>query len=170
MVLFGTNLRRSKEVMMKSRFLVTLGACFVAASVLAATAAADPPTREEFSPVGDQIACGDTILTVTEGTVAVVEHVHELRSGLFRVIFTEVARGVRATDEAGTVYRLRGVGHGNFMTPDPEAEGGEVGFFRFKLNIIGRDGLFGTVDFRIRVKRNGEEIFTDRGTCQFVEE
>jgi hypothetical protein len=154
--------------MMKPRFFVTLGACFVAATVLAATAAADPPTRFEFSPVGAQVACGDTILTVTGGTVVVREHVHELRSGLFRVIFTAVSHGVTATDEAGTVYHFRGVEHGNFTTPD--LEGGQVGFFRFKLNIIGPKGLFGTVFFGARAKRNGEEIFTDRGTCQFVEE
>ncbi len=156
--------------MIKSRFFVTLGASFVAATVLAATAAADPPTRFEFSPVGAQVACGDTTLTVTGGKVVVREHVHELPSGRFRVIFTAVSRGVTATDEAGTVYRFRGVEHGNFTTPNLEAEGGEVGFFRFKLNIIGPDGLFGTVEFGARGKRNGQPTFTDRGTCQFVEE
>jgi|SRR5918996_2719575 hypothetical protein len=151
------------------RLLATLGASLLAASIVAGTAAADPPTKDEFSPVGDQIACGDTILTITGGTVVTREHVHELPSGLFRVIIGTRPKGVTATDEAGTVYHLRGAERGNFTTPDPEAEGGEVGFFQFKLNIIGPDGLFGTVDFRIRVKRTGEEVFIDRGTCQFVE-
>ena len=36
------------------------------------------------------------------------------------------------------MYRFRGVEHGNFTTPNPEAEGGEVGFFRFKLKTHGR--------------------------------
>jgi hypothetical protein len=157
--------------MIKSRFFVTLGASFVAAIVLAATAAADPPERFEFSPVGAQFACGDTTLTVTGGKVVVRQHVHELRNKAgFRVIFTAVSRGVTATDEEGTLYRFRGVEHGTFTTPNPEAEGGEVGFFRFKLNIIGPGGLVGTVDFGIRVKRNGVEFERDRGTCQFVEE
>jgi hypothetical protein len=155
---------------MKPRFLVALAASFVAASVLAASAAADPPARFEFSAVGAQVACGDTILTVTGGRVVVTEHVHELRNGRFRVIFTAVSRGVTATDEAGTVYRFRGVEHGTFTTPNPDAEGGEVGFFRFKLNIIGPGGLFGRVDFGLRIKRNGAEFERDRGTCQFVEE
>ncbi len=52
---------------MKSRFLMMFGVSFLAASVLAASAAADPPTRDEFSPVGAQVACGDTIITVTGG-------------------------------------------------------------------------------------------------------
>ena len=155
---------------MKSRFFATLGASFVAASVLAASAAADPPTRDEFSPVGAQVACGNTILTVTGGRVVFTEHVHELRNGRFRVIFTAVSRGVTATDQAGTVYRFRGVEHATFTTPNPQAEGGEVGFFRFKLNIIGPGGLFGTVDFGLRTKRNGVEFERNRGTCQFIEE
>ena len=151
---------------MKFRFLVTLGASFVAASVLAASAAADPPTRYEFSPVGSRIACGDTILTVTGGRVVVTVHVHEQQNRRFRHIFTAVSHGVTATDKAGTLYRFRGVEHGNFT----EAEGGEVGFFRFKLNIIGPGGLVGTVDCRFRIKRNGVEFERDRGTCQFIEQ
>jgi hypothetical protein len=154
---------------MKPRFLGTLGASLVVATVLAGMAAADPPTRQEFSPAGIQIACGDTILTITGGTVVGRQHVHELRSGLFRVIDTAVRKGVTATDDAGTVYRLEGSEHGTFTTADPEAEGAEVGFFRLKFNIIGPAGLFGTVDFGIRT-RNGEEIVTDTGTCHFIEE
>ncbi len=150
------------------RLLTTLGASLLAASILAGTAAADPPERDEFSPAGDQIACGDTLLTVAAGTVVTRVHVHELPSGLFRVILGSRPKGVTATDEGGTVYRLRGAERGNFTTPDPDAEGGEVGSYQFKLNIIGPDGLFGTVDFRIRVKKNGDEIIRDRGSCQFV--
>ncbi|HZA90099.1 MAG TPA: hypothetical protein VE401_07670 [Solirubrobacterales bacterium] len=147
-----------------------LTAFIVGASVIPATAAADPPTKEEFSPAGDQIVCGETVLTITGGTVVTRQHVHELRPGLFRVVFSEVPKGVTATDEAGTVYRFKGSSSGSFTTPDPEAEGGEVGFFRFKLNITGPGGLFGTVDFRVQTKRNGEEVERDRGTCEFVED
>jgi hypothetical protein len=154
---------------MKLRFFVTLGTCLVVATVLVGTAAADRPTTGAFSPVGDQIACGETILTVTSGTVEFREHVHELPSGRFRVIFSTHPKGVTATDEAGTVYRLTGVEVANFTTPDPGAEGGEVGFFRFRLNIIGPGGLFGTVEFGARGKRSGDVVFTDTGSCQFVE-
>jgi hypothetical protein len=154
---------------MKLRLWLAFAACVVGATVFAGSAAADPPTVDEFSPVGDQIACGETILTIRMGTVVTRTHVHALRNGRFRVIVTAGPQGVTATDEEGTVYRLRGVEHGSFTTPNPDAEGGEIGSFRFRLNILGPGGLFGTVYFRIQVKRNGTEVFRDRGTCQFVE-
>jgi hypothetical protein len=155
--------------MKRSFVLTTLVACVVGAGFLPGTAAADPPTKEEFSPVGDQIVCDETLLTVSSGIVVSRTHVHELPSGLFRIISVDMTHDVTATDEEGTVYRLVGGGRANFTTPDPDVETGEeIGFFRFKLNIIGPGGLFGTVDFRIRGKRNGA-IEQDRGTCQFVE-
>ena len=54
------------------------------------------------------------------------------------------------------------------FTSDPET--GAIGFFHDKFNIIGPGGLFGSVDFRIQIKRDGEEIVRDRGTCEFVED
>jgi hypothetical protein len=150
------------------RALVT--ALIVAIGVMPATAAADRPTKEEPSPVGDQFLCGETLLTVASGTLVSRTHVHELKSGLFRVINVTLPKGVTATDEDGVVYRVVGPTVANFTTPDPEAEGGEVGFFRFKINFIGPGGVFGGVDFRVRMNRNGEEIVRDRGSCQFLEE
>jgi hypothetical protein len=147
-----------------------LAALIVAVGVIPATAAADRPTKEESSPVGDQFLCGETLLTVESGTLVSRTHVHELKSGLFRVIDVTLPKGVTATDEEGVVYRVVGPAVANFTTPDPEAEGGEVGFFRFKINFIGPGGLFGGVDFHLRVNRNGEEIVRDRGSCSFVED
>src|SRR5215211_7627437 len=159
---------------MKLRPSVALVACLVGASLIPGTAAADRPTLEEFSPVGDQFVCDGTLVTVTGGTVVSRRHVHELRSGLFRVIFIERPRALRATDEEGTVYRLVGSSRGSFTTPDPEAEDLEVamGSFDFKLNIIGPGGLLGKVRIRIQVKRNGEEIVRgeERSTCEFVDD
>jgi hypothetical protein len=155
---------------MKLRPSVALVACLVGASLIPGTAAADRPTLEEFSPVGDQFVCDGTLVTVTGGTVVSRRHVHELRSGLFRVIFIERPR-LRATDEEGTVYRLVGSSRGSFTTPDPEAEDPEVaiGSFDFKLNIIGPGGLLGKVRIRIQVKRNGEEIVREeKSTCESV--
>jgi hypothetical protein len=151
---------------MKLRLSLALIACLVGASLIPATAAADRPTREEFEPAGDEIVCDETVLTITSGVVVTRTHVHELRSGLFRVIFIEMPRNVRATD-GETVYRVIGTSRGSFTTPDPEAEGGEVGSFDFKLNIIGPGGLFGKVRFRLQIKRNGEEIVReDKSTCE----
>jgi hypothetical protein len=159
---------------MRLRLLLALALCVVGALMIVGTAAADPPTKDEFSVVGDQFECGETILTVRTGTVREWTHVHRLKNGLFRIISTTVPRGVTATVEGvpleqATVYRIVGIGHANYTTPNPDAEGGEVGFFRIKLNIVGPGGLFGTLDYRVQGKRDGQEIERVRGTCQFVE-
>ncbi len=159
---------------LRVRLLLALALCVVGALMIVGTAAADPPTKDEVSVVGEQIACGETVLTIRTGTIRESTHVHRLKNGLFRLIGTTVPHGVTATVEGvpleqSTVYRIVGVSHFNFTTPNPNAEGGEVGFFRIKLNIIGPGGLFGTLDYRFRATRNGQEIERDRGTCQFVE-
>jgi hypothetical protein len=64
---------------MKLRLWLASAACVVGATVFAGSAAADPPTVDEFSPVGDQIACGETILTIRTGTVLTRTHVHPLQ-------------------------------------------------------------------------------------------
>jgi hypothetical protein len=102
---------------MKVRLSLALLALVVGASLIPGTAAADRPLREEFSPVGDQFLCDETLLTVTGGTLVAREHVHELKSGLFRVILVILPKGVTATDEEGVVYRVAGPVHGNFTTP-----------------------------------------------------
>src|SRR5215204_6852572 len=93
----------------------------VGASLIPATAAADLPTEEEFSPVGDQFVCDETLVTVKGGTVL-------------------------ERDE----FAL------------------QRGFFHFKVNLIGGGGLFGTVDFLLRRKKNGEEVVRDRGPLPFA--
>ena len=159
---------------MKIRVLLALCAAVLTASVFVGSAAADPPTKSQSSVVGDQFVCGETVLTIRTGTVVERAHVHRLKNGLFRLIFSVVPRGVTATVEGvpleeATVYRIVGSGHGTFTTPNPDVEGGEVGFFRVKLNIVGPGGLFGTVDFGERIKKNGEVVERNRGTCDFVE-
>jgi hypothetical protein len=155
---------------MKVRLSLALVACVVGAGVIPASAAADRPLREEFSPVGDEWLCGETMLTISGGTVVFRTHVHELPSGLFRVIDVGVNREVTATDEEGTLYRVVGVVHSNFTTPDPEEETGEeVGFFHVKLTFIGPGGLLGAVDFLERTKANGDEVVRDKSTCELVD-
>jgi hypothetical protein len=154
----------------KIRLSLALLACVVVAGAIPGIAAADRPVREEFSPVGDEWLCGETMLTITGGTVVFRTHVHELPSGLFRVIDVGVNRDVTATDEEGALYRVVGAIHSNFTTPDPEAETGEeVGFFRAKLNSIGPGGLLGTLDFLERTKPNGDEVVRDKSTCEILD-
>ena len=71
-----------REFLMK-RLLVALVASIVSSFVLAAAAVAGPPTKDEFSVVGDQFRCGQTVLTIRTGTVVERTHVHSLKNGLF---------------------------------------------------------------------------------------
>jgi hypothetical protein len=155
---------------MKVRLSLALIVALVGAGLIPATVAADRPTEEEFSPVGDQFLCDETLVTVEGGTILEREHVHELGSGLSHVIVIETPNDVILTDEQGTEYRLVGTARGNFVTAaDPEDEFLlEQGFFHFKVNLIGEGGLFGTVDFLLRRKKNGEEVVRDRGSCHFA--
>ena len=153
---------------MRLRPLLALVACVIGASLIPATAAADRPTTETFSPVGDVFRCGETLLTIESGTIVIRTHEHELRSGRVRSIQISLTKGVTATDEEGAVYRVVGVVHQNF-TFDPEVEDSEIGFIHEKLNFIGPGGLFGTEDLRLRAKRNGEVIERDKGTCRLVD-
>ncbi len=151
------------------RLAVVIAACLLPAATLVGTAAADRPTREVENLAGEQIRCGEMLLTVTSGQFVGLEHVHKLRSGLFRVIFTGRTRRVRLQDEQGNTYRVVGTAHANFTTPNPDEEGGEVGFFRFRVTILGQGGKVGTVWFSERTRRNGESTSVNRGTCELVE-
>jgi hypothetical protein len=159
---------------MKLRPWLALIACVVGASLIPGTAAADRPTKETFDPadLDESIACDGTVLEFVEGsTVVSRSHVHEHPSGdRFRHIFADAPRDVRVTD-GETVYRVVGPGvRGNFTSssPDPDVEtGDEVGKFRIRLNIVGPDGLFGKVNFRFQIKRNGDVIERDKGNCEF---
>ena len=150
-------------------YLISALAALAIAGLIPATAAADRPTTEEFSPVGDQFVCGDTLLTVTSGTVLERQHVQELDSGLSHVVLIETPSDVILTGEEGTEYRLVGTARGNFITAaDPEDEFLlQQGFFHFKVNLMGEEGLFGTVDFLLR-RTDSEETIQDRGSCHFA--
>ena len=113
-----------------------------------------------LSPVGDQIACDGTVLTVSSGLVVGRIHEHELPSGRVRDIGNFVNRDVRAMDGEGTVYRLVGGIRHNFTTPDPP-----IGFFKININVVGPGGLFGKVKSTERRKPNGDEVFRDKGTA-----
>jgi hypothetical protein len=163
-----------RRVLMKMRVSLAVVACVVGASLIPGTAAADRPEKA-LEPVPlDQIVCDETVVLTPQegGMIASRSHVHELPSGRFRHILAGSPRHVEATDDEETVYRVVGSGvRGNFTSssPDPEVEtGDEVGFFRIRLNIIGPDGLFGKVNFRVQFKRNGDVVERDKGNCEFV--
>jgi hypothetical protein len=150
---------------MKLRLSIALIACLVGVSLIPVTAAADRPEKEVLSPVGDQIDCDGTVLTVTSGLIVGRIHEHELPSGRVRDIGNFVNRDVRAMDGEGTVYRLVGGIRHNFTIPDPP-----IGFFKININVVGPGGLFGKVKSIERRKPNGDEVFRDQGNCHFVED
>jgi hypothetical protein len=98
---------------MKVRLILALVVAVAGTCLIAGPAAAAPPTEEEFSPVGDQFLCGETVVTVQSGTVLEREHVRELGSGRSQVIVIETPiDDVILTDEGETpiVWSARRVG------------------------------------------------------------
>lgn len=155
---------------MQLRFLGAFCALIATTTVFAAAAAADPPVRSTEDVTGDEIVCGETALTITAGKLVFREHVHKLGSGLFRASFRGVPKRVRLTD-GETTYRAVGSFGGWFVLRDPDDEDSAVsGFFRLKVNIVGRGGLLGTVHETERLKRNGKTVTRDRGTCTLDED
>ncbi len=155
---------------MKTRLLVIVGSVAVAGGVFAGTAAGNRPERFVEEVAGGKVICGETTLTATAGTAVGRQHVHRLRSGLYRVIFRETLRRIRATD-GETTYRAVGSLGGNFLTRDPDNDEAIVsGFFHVRINFVGPRGLFGRIDFSERLKRNGASSETNRGRCEFADE
>jgi hypothetical protein len=86
---------------MKLRLSLALVVAVVVACLIPGPAAADPPTGEEFSPVGDRFLCGETLVTAQSGTVLEREHLHELGARLSQVIVIETPNDVILTNEEG---------------------------------------------------------------------
>jgi hypothetical protein len=86
---------------MKLRLSLALVVAVVVACLIPGPAAADPPTGEEFSPVGDRFLCGETLVTAQSGTVLEREHLHELGARLSQIIVMETPNDVILTNEEG---------------------------------------------------------------------
>ena len=94
---------------MKLRLWLALTACIVGASLIPATAAADRPTKEDFSPVGDQFVCEDATYTIVSGEVHFTLHEGESASGNENFTITLSARHVEAVSSAtGETVRIVG--------------------------------------------------------------
>jgi hypothetical protein len=155
---------------MKKRLCASvLAAGLFAFAMIPGIAAADRPEKTKFSPVGDVFRCGESLLTIKSGKVVTRTHVHKLKPERFRVISVSHNKGITATDEEGVIYRVFGEIRDDFKTSDPDKGTDAVGVRREKFNFIGPDGgLFGTLDLRVRAKRNGTVVERDNGTCRLV--
>jgi hypothetical protein len=158
---------------MRPKVFSVLASVLVATAMVgwgAGTATADPPTVEMESLSGQSLICDETVITFTAGTAVIRSHAHETHDGLLRLIGSVVVQQATAVDEEGNTYRVVGSANFNFTTPDPEQEGGEVGHFIINLNIIGKEGLFGSVKLHGRAVGRSPQLEVSRGTCEFSEE
>lgn len=144
----------------------TAGAA-VAVGLLASPAAADRPTRETVPLVGEQVICGTTVLTVVSGSSVDTVHQHTKKGGLVQEVFRSRPKNVVLEDEAGNTYRAVGSLGGQFTGDTTTEEGAGFGHFSANITILGERGKFGDVRFRLQVKRNGEVIERDTGSCSF---
>lgn len=146
-------------------------AAVAALVVVPSSALADKPESFSESLVGEEVfACGDRLLTGVSGTVSGREHRHATKDGRTRVIFSVNLHRVVLEDQQGNLYRASGAANGNFTTPDPDQEGGEVGHFIGNFVIRGEDGFHSKLKLRFFNTPGGREVEMISGDCSFVEE
>jgi hypothetical protein len=148
----------------------------VALGLTAATAAlilsafpafAGPPSVHdldltELEPA--QIQCGDRTLTLTHGTLAIREHLHELGGGKTRIVFVQRMRDGRFADDEGGVYRVRLVSTGNIIINE---ETGTLGGHVNTKYIVHGEGFRGVVNETIHV--GFEDVIVSRGSCSLIQ-
>jgi hypothetical protein len=95
------------------------------------------------SLVGDEVVCGEAVLTVTSGTITERLHEHPKPGGLIQEVFSVRFSDITLVDPEGNTYR--GVGaSGGQLTFDPSiAEENGFGHFFININILGEGGQFG---------------------------
>jgi hypothetical protein len=123
-----------------------------------------PAVHDEFSVVGDVFDCGDTVYTITSGTVKFVEHITEAANGNTSVTGTSTPVGVVASDGTSTFRIVGAVWFGasfNVNTNTGPAT------FTAKLQIIGAGGKADSVNVTFHVSPNGDVNEFDFGTCEF---
>lgn len=140
--------------------------------VLPSTALADKPEQFSESLVGEEVfACGERVLTGVSGSVSGREHRHATKDGLTRVIFSATLNRLVLEDQQGNRYRANGSVNGNFTTPNPDEEGGEVGHVVGNFVIRGEDGFKGKLKLRFfNTPGGGREVEMITGDCEFIEE
>lgn len=137
-------------------------------ALVAGPAAADRPTTEVESIVGDQVVCGDVVLTVVTGTIVTRIHEHEKRNGWVQEVFSGRFPNVTLEDEEGNTYRGVGSSGGQF-TFNPANEEEAFGHFFINVNIVGDGGLLGKARERFQITRNGRVVEKTSGNCVLPE-
>ena len=141
-----------------------------AVALLAGPAAADRPSTGVESIVGDQVVCGDLVLTVVTGTLISKTHEHQKRNGLIQEVFSGRFSDITLVDEEGNTYRGVGSSGGQFTFDPAVAEENGFGHFFLNVNIVGEGGLLGKARERFQITRNGRVVERTTGSCQLPQE
>ena len=151
------------------RVLTFLGVVAGTMALLAGPAAADRPSTVVVNVVGQQIVCGDVVLTVTSGTFARRVHEHPKPDGSVQEVLGHTLPEVTLVDEEGNTYRAVGATSAQITYP---ANGGESFISHLTINhtIVGEQGLLGLSRERLQVTRNGRVLERTRGSCVLLHE
>jgi hypothetical protein len=152
------------------RVLTFLGVVAGTMALLAGPAAADRPSTVVVNVVGQQIVCGDVVLTVTSGTFARRVHEHPKPDGSVQEVLGHTLPEVTLVDEEGNTYRAVGATSAQF-TSNP-ANGGESFISHLTINhtIVGERGLLGLSRERLQITRNGGVLERTTGSCLLLHE
>jgi hypothetical protein len=148
------------------RVALGLTAATAALTISAIPAFAGPPSVHDLDLTeleSAQIQCDDRMLTLTQGTLSIREHQHELGGGKTRIVFVQRTRGGRFADEDGGIYRARIVSTGNIVFN--EATGSLGGHVNTKYLLHG-EGFRGLVNETIHV--GFEDVIVSRGSCSLI--
>jgi hypothetical protein len=142
------------------RLLLPLAIAATTAAV-ATPALAGKPSSETLELAGQQIACGETVLTFTNDAV-LTERRHEHALGQDRtrvVVIAKLTRG-HLVDEDGNSYRVTG---GRTLNLIPEGKG--AGGHAHTRYVIRGHGLHGTVNLHVYLSESSEPVFRNNGSC-----
>ena len=151
------------------RVLTFLGVVAGTTALLAGPAAADRWSTVVVNVVGEQIVCGDVVLTVTSGTLARRVHEHPKPDGSVQEVLGHTLSGVTLVDEEGNTYRAVGATSAQF-TSNPANGGESFGHLTINHTIVGEQGLLGQSRERLQITRNGRVLERTTGSCLLLHE
>jgi len=149
---------------MKRLLVGAVVAAALLVGLIPAAWADDPAVHDEFSVVAEFLNYGDTVYTITSGTVKSVEHITEAANGNTSVTGTSTPVGVVASDGSSTFRIVGAVWFGASFNVNT---GTGPQTFTAKLQIIGAGGKADSVNVTFHVSPNGDVNEFDFGTCEF---
>ena len=151
-----------EETKMRRRFPAV--AVVLTAAAVATPALADRPSIETLDLAGQQIACGETVLTFTDDAALTERsHEHALGGNRTRIVALSKLTSGHLVDENEQVYRVTG---GRMLNLIPEGRG--AGGHAHTRYVIRGHGLHGTVNLHVYLSESSDPVFRNNGTCTLV--